>query len=43
MGHDHHHHLPVDHLNRAFVLGIVLNLVFVASSSGPDFGSTRSR
>ena len=34
MGHDHHHHLPVDHLNRAFVLGIVLNLVFVCVEFG---------
>ena len=29
-----HHHLPVDHLNRAFVLGIVLNLVFVCVEFG---------
>ena len=34
MGHDHHHHLPVDHLNRAFVVGIVLNLVFVCVEFG---------
>lgn len=31
MEHHHHHHNPtLDHLNKAFITGIVLNLVFVA-------------
>ena len=29
-GHHHHHHAPVlEHINRAFIIGIVLNLAFV--------------
>jgi cobalt-zinc-cadmium efflux system protein len=29
MGHEHHHH-PVNTINRAFIIGITLNLLFVA-------------
>lgn len=28
--HSHHHHAQVSHINRAFVIGITLNLLFVA-------------
>ena len=31
--HHHHHHAP-DHLNRAFLWGIGLNIAFVAAEAG---------
>lgn len=42
-GHGHHHHaqIPADgHLNKAFITGIILNLVFVAVEFGAGFFSS---
>jgi len=35
-GHDHHHH-TVTNINRAFIIGIILNSVFVAVEAVAGF------